>query len=283
MLGAAADLSQAAGNSASAFINASTSVVASASEVVSIAAVNSLSIGANVWNGVDVVNVSAQRCRGQLTVDSALVLEVWLNSTEAALLLPCVKKAVAKTLVASAGSVSTVLPSLSTDVEDLMMQGDYGALRVATTMGMAGQLDVYFELTNVSFGVQWANPLWEHLGYPAESRRDQILQELRSAVAALPSKVTTWEISLFDPQVPLLSLIYGRLQRLGRLWWLVVQLMGESVWRCGWRVLVVWLLLPTEWQASLREKLLSRRNTFSTYVLSKWIQLKEGYTLIRAE
>ena len=106
ILGSAATFTEAASSAAGSAINSTSTLVATASEMAVAVAVNSMSVGSNLWHGTDIFNVSAKRCSGQIYVDSAAVLEEWLCTNNAKILLPCVDQWLSTALVASAASIS---------------------------------------------------------------------------------------------------------------------------------------------------------------------------------
>lgn len=91
VLGAAATVSEAASSVVTQALNATSFVGASASDIIVQIANNGLSASSNAWRGIDLVNVSARRCSGLLHAEDEVALAWWLQTPEAATLLPCVE------------------------------------------------------------------------------------------------------------------------------------------------------------------------------------------------
>ena len=80
MLGAAASVSEAAGDVVAVTPNATSSFATSTTDVIKAAAHNTSSFAANTWHGVDLLDLQASRCGAALVVDSEAVLRQWLRS-----------------------------------------------------------------------------------------------------------------------------------------------------------------------------------------------------------
>ena len=195
LLGAAASLGESAGHAAGKVLDSASAVASSATEVVLSVATNTMSLSSNVWNGIDLFNVTAGRCSASLTADSSVILGTWLSSRSCQVLLPCMNNRLRLAVVAAAESISLQLPELDTTAEDIYLRGIYGQQRLQASIMWNGQLRIIFDSLNVTFTPVWANPLWQTLGWPHDSERDQILNSLRETSMALPSHHISWDLT----------------------------------------------------------------------------------------
>lgn len=79
IIGAAADLSERTSDVAVSALNVTSQLASEATHFVLQAAANGLSTGANLWKGVDLQDIQAHRCNGQVLVDGPESLEQWLQ------------------------------------------------------------------------------------------------------------------------------------------------------------------------------------------------------------
>ena len=110
-------------------------------------------------------------------------------------LLPCMNNRLQLAVVAAAESISLQLPELDTTAEDIYLRGIYGQQRLQASIMWNGQLRIIFDSLNVTFTPVWANPLWQGLGWPYDTEREQILSSLRETSMALPSRHISWDLT----------------------------------------------------------------------------------------
>jgi len=181
VLGAAASVSEAASAAVTQALNATSHVGASASDIIIQIANNGL---------IDLVNVSANRCSGLLHAEDEQALAMWLQSPEAATLLPCVESNLSEILVAAGASVTASVPIARATNEELNLTGRFMSLQVAGSWAPSGFVQVQFDQIVVRFETLWANPLWSAMQWHVESEREQILRLLRLTLMDLPKPVT---------------------------------------------------------------------------------------------
>ena len=235
VIGSVAVLGEASARTAAQALNATTSIVASASELLVRTAENSLNLTANVWHGVDVFEIVAQRCAGRLAGDSADIVAEWLHSYEAKRLLPCLSPPLADALSMAARSVHAGLPFLETHLEDLNASGTYGAVHLEARILISGQLQLRFDTSNLTFSVAWANPLWELAAFETSVEKEQIMKAISSVLIRMPSKGFAWQESDVAASSWLMWL-EGKLWRVVRLMWILVRSL------CGYGFMVTWWL-----------------------------------------
>ena len=187
---AAASVSEAASAVVTQALNATSQVGASASDIIVQIASNGLSASSNAWRGIDLINVSARRCSGLLHAEDEHALAVWLQSPEAATLLPCVESNLSEVLVAAGASVTASVPIARATTEELNLTGRFMSLQVAGSWAPSGFVQVQFDQIVITFEPLWANPVWSAMQWHVESEREQILRLLRLTLVDLPRPVT---------------------------------------------------------------------------------------------
>lgn len=200
ILGAAADLSESTADVAVTALNATTQLAAGAGQFMLQAAANGLTTGANLWKGVDLHEVMAQRCHGLVLVDGSEALGAWLNSSQAHTMVPCLQVHLAEQLQAATESLHMGLPMTQTSIDDLNISGHYWSSRVWATFDPSGRVRLTYDYVSMQFVPIWANPLWR--GLPLGSERDQILQLLRTTLVSLPRPAVSPTPMVLDIQAP---------------------------------------------------------------------------------
>ena len=187
VIGAVADLGEATSAAAVQAINATNALASSASALVSVATHNGLTAGANLWHGIDLDDIRAQRCAGAITAANSHFLVAWLHSPAAKLHFPCLDANLTARLCAAIHAVNVDLPSTQAVSEDLFIYGSFVSIRVAATWHDHDKVSIRFDGHFLSFMPVWANPIWGKWGFGLESEREQILQALRALLLDLPA------------------------------------------------------------------------------------------------
>lgn len=187
IIGAAADLSEHTTGVAVQALNATTQLASGATELFLSVASSGLSSGANLWHGVDLTGLYARRCAGQLLVDGDSTLEMWLNSQQALILIPCLEPPLQRQLLAASQTVGMTMPRAQTSTEELELDGTYRAVRIWGSLHGSGQIQLQFDFVQVDFTPRWANPVWQQWQVPLDGEREQIMRLLRQTVVQLPA------------------------------------------------------------------------------------------------
>lgn len=187
IIGAAADLSEHTTGVAVQALNATTQLASGATELFLSVASSGLSSGANLWRGVDLTALYARRCAGQLLVDGDSTLEIWLNSSQALTLVPCLEPPLQRQLLAASQTVGMTMPSAQTSTEELELDGSYRAVRIWGSLHGSGQIQLQFDFVQVDFAPRWANPVWQQWHIPLDGEREQVMRLLRQTVVQLPA------------------------------------------------------------------------------------------------
>eukprot|EP00435_Cladocopium_sp_Y103_P042260 s2492_g11.t1 len=187
LLGVAAELGESSTIVAAHALNFTTTVAASATDILVSATTNGLSTADNLWRGVDITNVISDRCRGQLLLQDAAVLQHWLATPDARILVPCLDDSLEGVLQAAVNTVANSMPGTQTQTEHLDLGGRFGLVQVAVSKLDHGHLRLEFESVNMTFQVAWSNPVWSHLNWDVETERTQVLFALKQLLLDLPS------------------------------------------------------------------------------------------------
>ncbi len=184
IIGAAADLSERTSDVAVSALNVTSQLASEATHLVLQAAANGLSTGANLWKGVDLQDLQAHRCNGQVLVDGPESLEQWLNTSKALILIPCLTEHLRQQLVAVSQTLGLAMPMTQTAIEDMDLAGSFWSTRVWGMIHESGRLQITFDTVELSFIPVWSNPMWR--GLPLGSEREQILDLTRQTLVSLP-------------------------------------------------------------------------------------------------
>ncbi|CAK9064634.1 unnamed protein product, partial [Durusdinium trenchii] len=121
ILGTVADLSEAATSTAITAINASSTMATAASTLMVQAASNGLDASANMWHGVDVTDIYANKCGGAVITSSVPALTAWLNTDAAMVHFPCLSPFLVTRLKSAAMSITTEVPYTQAVSEELQL------------------------------------------------------------------------------------------------------------------------------------------------------------------
>ena len=160
-----------------AVVNSSLSIANSVTGVAISALESSLQLGDNLWRGVDVLDIVATRCDGQLAMSSPEVLEHWLSASQVDVVSPCLLRAVHPQMVQSSAAVAPEIPAVQSERQELNVLRSYctAFVEIGAKLLATGLVQVLFTLINISFEVAWSNPLWGGLDLPLQSEHGQIL------------------------------------------------------------------------------------------------------------
>lgn len=92
VIGAVADLGEATTSVAVSALNVTNTMAAAASTVMVAAASNGLTAGANMWHGIELADIRANKCGGAVVTADVSVLRAWLDSAEAKVHFPCLSE-----------------------------------------------------------------------------------------------------------------------------------------------------------------------------------------------
>lgn len=187
MFGAMADVGEATSAVTVHALNLTNQVAFAATSFVAGAANNGLTAGANLWKGVDLGPAQASRCGGSVVVTSTKVLQHWLNTPTATAHFGCLDQGLKQRLLMAVASIQPDLPYTQAVSDDLDLRGTFMSLKVGAQSMDEFRALVYFEYIQLSFDPRWANPMWEQLGFPLSTEREQMLKALRLLLLELPA------------------------------------------------------------------------------------------------
>ena len=185
-------LAAAAGLAETSSLAASSAVVAAANltTVSSAMAVQLLGRGASTmhdfWQGVDLVNVSAQLEHGRLAGADGDEIAEWLFSEEGNhtfALAPATRSAVAS----AARATSLARPQVEQASQTLIGLTAYVVWQVGARLLPNAYVAIRWVQRRVSFQPRWSNPLWEALEHNLTSQSQQILAAVTDSLEALPA------------------------------------------------------------------------------------------------
>jgi hypothetical protein len=186
ILGAAAQVSEAAGDAASSVVHKGTALTAAMSSAV--IDITSTSFGAlqTAWHGVDLVNLTVEKISGTVTASSPRQIVACLNSYSGRLLTTVEDEQTMQVRVLMLQDVCRDMPHLSRSQERLELTGSFRLITGEVQQAASGQTAFLYEIARASFAPQWANPLWAVLELSHEAEHPQALDTLRAALHAAP-------------------------------------------------------------------------------------------------
>ena len=186
-VGAATELGAATSQATSSALNLTGALAQSATTVVSAATSNGLSAADNAWRGIDVLDLHTHRCAGLLTVDGREFLEAWFQRPAALQLVPCMTSVLEGALLAAVESVALSMPMAQTAQEELVLGVNFSSMKIWAQLLPNGKTQVHYDVVELSYRLEWSNPIWSTLGVPVMSEREQVLRSLRRTILELPS------------------------------------------------------------------------------------------------
>ena len=186
-VGAATELGVATSQATSSALNLTGALAQSATSVVSSATSNGLSAADNAWRGVDVLDLHTHRCAGLLTVDGREFLEAWFQRPAALQLVPCLTTMLEEALLAAVETVAVSMPMAQTAQEGLVLGLNFSSMKIWAQLLPNGKTQVHYDVVELSYRLEWSNPIWGTLGVPVTSEREQVLRSLRRTILELPS------------------------------------------------------------------------------------------------
>lgn len=186
-VGAATELGAATSQATSSPLNLTGALAQSATTMVSSATSNGLSAADNAWRGVDVLDLHTHRCAGLLTVDGREFLEVWFQRPAALQLVPCLTPMLKEALLAAVETVAVSMPMAQTAQEELVLGLNFSSMKIWAQLLPSGKTQVHYDVVDLTYRLEWSNPIWGTLGVPVTSEREQVLRSLRRTILELPS------------------------------------------------------------------------------------------------
>ena len=232
MVSSVAGVTDSAAGAAGAALDAGANLTSVAVEVAVAAAANTLRSTEEAWRGMDLVDAVLRSTEGEVAVEDAEQLRVWLDSAagKAAVAAPDNFTAWAVEVMSGVGVSTPHVHSQRHVVEPL---GSFEAWDVELRLLPSGYVAMQWRHVALSFRPQWANPLWESLCCPVESESQQILDLAQRTVAAAGMarpRPPLADANLATAGLPLV--VSARL----RLWMRRFALAAKALWQ--------WVVLP---------------------------------------
>ena len=202
VLGSAAVLSEATAATGAAMLDA-TGWMASSMSTMAVSTVwQTLELSEAAWHGVDIADVNASRCDGQVLVDSAEVLKYWLSSRKLRAAAPCLSSEVQQQMQLAAEHVHPRVPQWDESFQQLDVHGNYSSVQVLASLISTGQIALKYSKVQVDFRASWCNPLWSAFELSLRSEQKQILQQLEEVRRLLPVQSMTFSDEIMGDAAP---------------------------------------------------------------------------------
>lgn len=98
----------------------------------------------------------------------------------------------------AASVVTADLPVTQAVTDELDLQGHFVSVKIGAQRLDETRIAVHFESAALFYAPQWANPLWQQLGFPLTTEREQILRALRLLLLDLPVAHVTPALAFVD-------------------------------------------------------------------------------------
>jgi hypothetical protein len=186
ILGAAAQVSEAAGDAASSVVHKGSEISSAVSSA--FIDITSTSYGAlrTAWHGVDLVNLKVTKISGTVTAESPQQVSSWLNSSNGRNLTSVDDEITMDTWRRMLQDVSKAIPHLARTHELLDLSGNFVLVSGEVHVTAGGRTVFVYEIARVSFLPQWANPVWALLEISHDPEHTQVLQILQQVLQAAP-------------------------------------------------------------------------------------------------
>lgn len=140
-------------------LSAGTNLTVSVAHVAVAAAETTLSLGENIWTGVDVTNIEGERRIGRVASYDRERLQLWLVAGAGDLVPPDL----AAKLVSATGELSEDLPSLERSGRVFNYSGHLTFWQFKGRKLRLGYFAISVAITESKFEVMWANIVWDAL------------------------------------------------------------------------------------------------------------------------
>jgi hypothetical protein len=186
---------------------------------------NSATIAAELWSGIDLLNVSLVVKHGKVAADDGSTIAVWLNGSAGKRLVPVPDEA--KLFMSDAAhSVGVSMPLVHMhDAQLHIADGNFVEVEAEARLISSGHIVLLFTFRQVHFAPQWANPFWGWLELDVQVQHDAISQALVAALDSMPYERHNWSDfgSAQTATAPLPQIIEAKIRRACRLLTLTVQ------------------------------------------------------------
>ena len=177
----------------------------------------SANLAAEAWNGIDLFDVKATVQHSKWVMHGSLCSQNFLDSSIGQKLAPF---AATGPLLASLRAVSPALPSIINQSVVWVANGSFVEVSSAVVYLDFQYVGVEILYTNLTFEVQWCNPLWEWLASDPTTQSETLQRKVRSALRDV--QAAEWKPTPFSHYADLIVLRPTALEDLlwrARVWW----------------------------------------------------------------
>ena len=176
-----------------------------------------LSSGHNVlasfMEGIDIVNVTVERKRARVVTTTGSAFATWVR-TAAADRVAGTNVDARLQLAATAEAVSFWMPVVETERVLYSPLFEYGLIGVKAAYLPSGRVEIRWELVTANYVLEWANPLWEALGFNPASEAIAVQKLVHGVVASLPAN-SDFNVTSDAVVLPVLPAALAQLRRWG--------------------------------------------------------------------
>jgi hypothetical protein len=180
---------------------------------------NSATLAAELWSGIDLLNVTLIVKHGKVAADDGSTIAVWLNGSAGGRLVPVSDEA--KLFMSDAAlSVGVSMPLVHMhDAQLHVASGLFAEVEAEARLISSGHVVLLFTSRQVQFAPQWANPLWGWLELDVQVQHDAISRALVIALDSMPYVRHNWSDfgSAQAATAPLPQIIEAKIRRACRL------------------------------------------------------------------
>ena len=154
----------------------------------------SANVAYEAWTGVDILDAAAHVHGAKWIMHKSMVGPRFLSSEIGRMLVPWNDT---QKLLTAMQAVSPVLPLISQREVDWLTNGSYVRIHFQVVQMQHHFIGVEVIVANLSFGVQWCNPVWHMLELNPSAQLPGLKNKLREALVDLPA--TAFDPNSFGP------------------------------------------------------------------------------------
>jgi hypothetical protein len=235
MLRGVAEVTSQASRATSNIIGAGADLIETSEKAVVALSSSSLNLLDEVWQGVDLTDVTFAHSHGRVAVASAAHFATWMreSATEDIYSLSTAEQEVLQHVV---NSLDLALPHIENGITLFKYESSYVDFRAEGKVLSSGYLTLKWLWRRIQFATRWSNPLWEAISVDMSKAKPFIKKRLDEVLETMPQPEVWWIVidstSLATADLP--PLAWARTTAWFRWWRLMFQWMATSVLRVLW-------------------------------------------------
>jgi hypothetical protein len=235
MLGGVAEVTSQASRATSNIIGAGADLIETSEKAVVALSSSSLNLLDEVWQGVDLTDVTFAHSHGRVAVASAAHFATWMreSATEDIYSLSTAEQEVLQHVV---NSLDLALPHIENGITLFKYESSYVDFRAEGKVLSSGYLTFKWLWRRIQFAPRWSNPLWEAISVDMSKAKPFIKKRLDEVLETMPQPEVWWIViestSLATADLP--PLAWARTTAWLRWWRLMFRWVVTSVLRVLW-------------------------------------------------